>query len=231
MPGKPSAKPLGSRRKPLTDRQQAFVYHYLAGEDGVRGIGAKSAIAAGYSPRGANVQAAKLLQMPAVEQQIERYQQRACSAVSVTVQRLVEEYAAIAFSRVCILDYLRDDAPPVNHEADGQYLLAAELVRPRDQWTDEMLRMCEELDFDPRTGRLRLKLRNRDEALARLTRYTGGFVDRSENETGPRTLARQAANARLAARALESVSDEQIARMLAAAGLDPDVLGTPDEDA
>jgi len=61
-------------KRKLTDKQRAFVEHYTAAGSPTYNNGAKSAIAAGYSPNGADVQASKLLVIPKIQQAIEAKQ-------------------------------------------------------------------------------------------------------------------------------------------------------------
>ena len=55
------ARPPRRAPKGLNARQAAFVRHYVAGADGVRGNASRSFIAAGYSPKGANKMAARMM--------------------------------------------------------------------------------------------------------------------------------------------------------------------------
>ena len=79
---------------PLSAREAAFVRHYLAGRSGVRGNGTQAAIAAGYAPRSAGVQAHALLKRP----KIQRAVAARCARADITVDRVLEELRRVAFS-------------------------------------------------------------------------------------------------------------------------------------
>ena len=55
---------------PLSAREAAFVRHFLGGDSGIRGNGTRAAIAAGYAPRSAGVQAHALLKRPKIQQAV-----------------------------------------------------------------------------------------------------------------------------------------------------------------
>jgi len=59
------------RKDKLTDMQRAFVEHYTAVGTKTHNNGAQAAIAAGYSPKGADVQASRLLVLDKVKRAID----------------------------------------------------------------------------------------------------------------------------------------------------------------
>jgi len=59
------------RKDKLTDMQKAFVEHYTAVGTKTHNNGAQAAIAAGYSPNGADVQASRLLVLDKVKRAID----------------------------------------------------------------------------------------------------------------------------------------------------------------
>jgi len=67
----------------LTARQAAFVRHYVAGDDGVRGNAAQAAIAAGFSKGSAHVRGHRLLNRPAVAIEIAGWRAEAEEAAGI----------------------------------------------------------------------------------------------------------------------------------------------------
>lgn len=76
----------------LTPKQQAFCNHYL-----LTGNGLQSAIAAGYSENGASVAANRLLNNATVASWLRSQQLQVAANVGVTRERVLAEYAKIAF--------------------------------------------------------------------------------------------------------------------------------------
>lgn len=81
--------------KPLSLRHRRFVAEYLKDLNATQAY-----LRAGYAPRGAQANASKLLQRPRVQAAVEAGQQRVAQALEVTVARLAQEYARIAFANV-----------------------------------------------------------------------------------------------------------------------------------
>lgn len=81
----------------LTAREQRFVNAYL-GE--AAGNGGKAAILAGYKKAGSRVAATRLLKKPAVRDAIANKQQRLDNTSDITIDRVLTELSAIAFSDV-----------------------------------------------------------------------------------------------------------------------------------
>lgn len=118
---------------------------------------------AGFAPGSARVTACRLLTKDNVAKEIEARRRQRDAEQDRQILALVRQYASIAFSRVCPLDYLliQPDRRPT--------------LRPVATWTAEMRLMCKEVR-ESRTG-VRVVLRNRDHAQRMLTRYTGGFTN------------------------------------------------------
>ena len=78
-------------KRSLTDRRRAFLREYMAGPPGVRGNGTRSAIAAGFSARTADIAAVRLLRelRPHIEARLVKHE--------ITADRIIDEIAAIAF--------------------------------------------------------------------------------------------------------------------------------------
>jgi phage terminase small subunit len=81
--------------KPLSPRHERFVQEFLKD-----GNATQAYIRAGYSPRGAQQSAARLLRDPRIEDAIAAGRARLAQALEVDVQRIAQEYAKIAFASV-----------------------------------------------------------------------------------------------------------------------------------
>ena len=80
---------------PLSPRHERFVAEFLKD-----GNATQAYIRAGYSPRGAQPSASRLLRDPRIEAAIAAGRQRMAQALEVDVQRIAQEYAKIAFASV-----------------------------------------------------------------------------------------------------------------------------------
>jgi len=81
--------------KPLTPKQQRFVDEYLVDLNATQ-----AAIRAGYSPRTAYQQGHETLKKPEVAAAIQARREELSRATGITVERVLKEMAAIAFSDV-----------------------------------------------------------------------------------------------------------------------------------
>jgi phage terminase small subunit len=88
---------------PLSPRHERFVLEYLKDANATQAY-----VRAGYSPRGAQPSASKLLRRPDIEAAIAAGRQRLVETLEVSVERLAREYAKIAFASVA--DYVSTDA-------------------------------------------------------------------------------------------------------------------------
>lgn len=82
----------------LTDKQQRFCDEYLVDFNGTQ-----AAIRAGYSKNTANEQAARLLANVSIQGQIKSKQNKVANKLEITVERVLQEYARIAFSDITTL--------------------------------------------------------------------------------------------------------------------------------
>lgn len=76
----------------MTPRQEAFVREYLIDLNATQ-----AAIRAGYSPKGAEVLASNLLRNPKVADAIKEAQSKRAERTEITADRVLQEYARIAF--------------------------------------------------------------------------------------------------------------------------------------
>lgn len=79
----------------LTDKQEKFCREYVLDFNGAR-----AAIAAGYSKKGADVTASKALRITKVADFIKSLQESVNDRLEVTAERIVAEYAKIGFANI-----------------------------------------------------------------------------------------------------------------------------------
>lgn len=79
----------------LNPKQEAFVREYLVDLNGKQ-----AAIRAGYSPKTAEVQASRLLSHVKVQEAIAAGKQAIAERTGITLERVLEEYARIAFADI-----------------------------------------------------------------------------------------------------------------------------------
>ena len=81
--------------RPLNPRQQSFVREYQIDLNGTQ-----AAIRAGYSPNGADVQAVRLLGDARIQALIAGQREKRADRLEITADRIMQEYARIAFADV-----------------------------------------------------------------------------------------------------------------------------------
>lgn len=147
----------------MTPRQERFVEEYLVDLNATQ-----AAIRAGYSAHSAGGNAYALLKRPEVRAAVERG--RACLSrnTKVTAERVLQEYAALAFSD------LRDVA---DWGPDGVVPKAAGALS-----VDAAKAVAEVSDSRTKTGSgsVKVKLHDKKGALDALARHLGLFVERHE---------------------------------------------------
>ncbi|MFZ4262946.1 terminase small subunit [Sphingobacterium sp. HJSM2_6] len=79
----------------LTDKQQRFIEEYMVDLNATQ-----AAIRAGYSPDTAQQMGSENLSKPVIQEAIQTLKQDLSEQMGVTAQRVIEEYAKIAFSDV-----------------------------------------------------------------------------------------------------------------------------------
>ena len=100
----------------MTPKQECFVHEYLID------LNAKqAAIRAGYSRKDPSRQGIRLLRMPAVAKAIAAAKAERASRLAITAERVLAEYARIAFANMA--DYAKFDA-------DGLTLVEMEALSP-----------------------------------------------------------------------------------------------------
>jgi phage terminase small subunit len=101
--------------KPLSLRHETFVAEFLKDCNGTQAY-----IRAGYAPRGAQPSASRLLRDPRIAAAVTAGRQRISESLAVSVERVMEEYAKIAYVKVS--DFVSTDEgwPPAHRPRQGQ---------------------------------------------------------------------------------------------------------------
>jgi phage terminase small subunit len=115
----------------LTPRRQRFVAEYLVDLNGTQ-----AAIRAGYSPRTANEQAARLLAKASVSQAVAEGQARHLAKAEISAERVLEEVRRIAFSDVRGLFDGNNDLKPMRDLTPEQTAALAILDRHHSALAD-----------------------------------------------------------------------------------------------
>ncbi|CAA7626651.1 terminase small subunit [Magnetospirillum sp. SS-4] len=139
----------------LTARQERFVQEYLIDLNATR-----AAIRAGYSARTAAQQGERLLRNVEVKREVERAMSMVAQRIAVTVDRVVEELAVMAFF---------DPANLISVAGPEDIAKLPEPVR----------RAIVGWSWD-RHGHFVLRLADKGVALERIGHYLGMFVERKE---------------------------------------------------
>lgn len=169
--------------KTLTPKQVKFIDEYLIDRNGKQ-----AAIRAGYSPRSAEVQASKMLRKGKVKAEIGRRVEKMSKDAGVTVQRVVDEYAKIAFSNMANFMEVGDDGQPSLNFKD---LTEDQKAALSEVTVDSYL---EKGGTNPKTVlKVKFKLIDKKGALDSLGKHLGMFVDKVEHsgpDGGPMVIER-----------------------------------------
>lgn len=144
----------------LNLRQQRFVAEYLKDPNATQ-----AAIRAGYSKNGAEVTGCKLLKVAKVRDAIAKVQAQTAEKAGVTAERIVQEYAHIAFS---------DFRKFAKWGPGGVKLVDSESL------TEEDARCIAEVSETTSKdgGTIRFKLHDKKGALDSLAKHLGMFVEK-----------------------------------------------------
>lgn len=143
----------------LTPKQQRFVEEYLIDLNGTQ-----AARRAGYSPRTANEQAAGLLAKLSIQNALVTRQQELRNSSDVTPERVIREYARLAFA---------DMADYVSWGVDGV------IATPSDELPEGASRAVAEVTetITDKGRTFRFKLHDKKGALDSLAKHLGMFQD------------------------------------------------------
>ena len=189
--------------KPLSPRHERFVAEVLKDGNATRAY-----VRAGYSPRGAQPSASRLLRDPRIEAAIAAGRQHLAQALAVSVERIAQEYAKIAFANVA--DY-------VSVEADGRLRIDLEKASQAQQAGIIELRVS---NHSKQEQRVILKL-GKLQALAALAKQLGGLAAKPEPVSAIDGIAADLRNGRLRHEAEERarLAERQLAEARAALAL------------
>jgi len=153
----------------LTPKQQRFVEEYLVDLNGTQ-----AAIRAGYSAKTAQEQSSRLLSKAIIQNAVSERQKKISEKIEVTVERVVREYARVAF-----LDprkiFTGDGGLKPIQEIDDETVAAIAGVESADLYEGYG-------DERERVGTLRkVKLADKVRALDSLAKHLGMFVDKVEH--------------------------------------------------
>jgi phage terminase small subunit len=148
----PARRPkAGTSKAAAADRRRLFVRAYIAnGRNGTQ-----AAIDAGFSPRSARGQAARLLADVNISRELAVAAHRGLEAADLTVQRTLRELARIAF------------ADPRKLYRNGQLI-------PVDELDDETAAAVSSIEVDD-SGKTKVRLHGKNEALTSALRHLGLF--------------------------------------------------------
>ncbi|MCP4493187.1 MAG: terminase small subunit [Gammaproteobacteria bacterium] len=108
MMGQGSLRLEMSADEKFTEKQEKFCHEYIIDMNGT-----KAAIRAGYSERGADVQAANLLRKIRVREKIDELKRKACKRNDIHVDRVLQEFARLAFLNPALLFDENGDLIPI----------------------------------------------------------------------------------------------------------------------
>lgn len=155
----------------LTPRQQRFVEEYLCDLNATQ-----AAIRAGYSERAAHVTGARLLRNAKVSAAIAKGREEMSKRTEVTQERVLQEYARIAFADIRDLFVWDEDkaayVPSKELTADQAAAISAVEAETRHFTTEAGTET---------TIKLKLKTYDKKGALDSIARHLGMFVDKVEH--------------------------------------------------
>jgi len=195
----------------LSPRHERFVAEFLKD-----GNATQAYIRAGYSPRGAQPSASRLLRDPRVEAAVAAGRQRITQSLEVDVQRIVSEYAKIAFASI-------DDF--VSLDENGR--LRIDLTKAGQAQRDGILELRiasnrnQEQTVTLKLGKL--------QALAALVKQFGVLVEKTAPGLTPADRLRYQEHCAAYERALDHREEEkrQLQRQLAEARAELEAIRTP----
>lgn len=140
----------------MKDRHRLFVLEYLQDADA-----GKAAIRAGYAPRWARWNADRLLRNPAVRAALKQEMDARAERTGITAERVLDELVRLAFAEL---------GRVVEWRPDGARM------KPRDALSPDDTAAIAELALDGDGRIVRLRLHDKDAALAALARRLGLYA-------------------------------------------------------
>lgn len=152
----------------LNLRHQRFVAEYLKDLNGTQ-----ACVRAGYPARAARGRACLLLQRPGVRAAIEARQKQLADQFEVTAQRVIAEFAKLAFANI-------DDFLEVRPDGMVRVDLSKADRQHRAALTHVTVEEYEAARSGDRAHRVKIRLASKQQALDSLARHLGLFIDHSE---------------------------------------------------
>lgn len=149
----------------LTHKQLKFIAEYMVDTNAKQ-----AAIRAGYSPKSANVTGTELLKRPAVISAIQRRQADIAAAMDITPERVLREWAIIAFADQADYIQVQDDGSAVVDlsQCDRERLRAISEIQV-DEYKDGNKRDAREVK------RVKIRCHSKTQALEALSKHLGLF--------------------------------------------------------
>lgn len=150
--------------RPLNDKQKAFAREYLIDLNA-----SAAAIRAGYAPKAAGQHAFKLLKNAQIQAEIDKARKRVEAKLDISIERVLAEYASIAFVGMSRF---------VSIDSDGVPRIDLSKCSPKD------IDLLAEVQTDtiksgaegaPPVERVKIKMLDRMNALEKLARHLGAF--------------------------------------------------------
>lgn len=192
--------------KPLTEKMQKFCECYL-GES--RFNQTQAYIDAGYKAttrRVASAEAVRLLKKPAIQAELARLQAEAREQTGITKQRIIDELATIGFSKITdfvdwrneiteldvedmlddeMRDYLSSQHTPSKKNLEAIKLLRSRVLLKDAETIDPgAVAAIAEIGETNKAGQIKLKLHDKIQALAHLSRIHGYDAPVKTEHTG-----------------------------------------------
>lgn len=177
---------------PLTEKQTRFIDAYLVDPNGK-----KAAVAAGYSPAGAEVTASKLLRHPKVAEELQRRRALLATRAGVTPEMVVAELAKVGFSDIRQVMAWRGVSTRLFDEK-GEPVDVPEVVldlKASEELTPEAAAAISEVSRS-KDGTVKVKMHDKLGALVRIGQHLGMFKTAAAEEPGKKEqVERQARTA------------------------------------
>jgi phage terminase small subunit len=187
------------QRSKIERRYRIFAREYVIDLNGTR-----AAIAAGYSKRGAEVTACRLLRRPAVRNRIAALMKKRAEKLDLTGEKVLKELARLAFANMAdYIDIGPDGSARVNLSRVDRDKGAAIQEVTIDEYSERSGRVKDRTPTFETVKRIKFKLADKGQNLERLGRHLKLFTDKVE-VTGLESLAERIRKARKAAGLVES---------------------------
>lgn len=190
----------------LTAKQSRFVAEYLIDLNGTQ-----AAVRAGYSPKTANEQAARLLANVSVQSALQAAMTRREIRTEITQDKVLRELAKIGFSDIRKAVKWGDSVAVLNEDSGEMVMTHGLALLASDAIDDETASAIAEVS-ESKQG-LKVKFHDKRAALVDIGKHLGMFTDKVEltgKNGGP-----------IATKAERDLTDEELAAELASYGLKP----------